>query len=513
MTAHVRGALLVAALLAPVAAGCGARESADPVEAPPVARPATRPALVVLVVVDQLPVRLLERTAPVFTGGLARLTGPEAFRATARYHHAATNTCPGHATLSTGADPAVHGVVTNLWFAEGEPVYCAQLELLKAQPLADRVIEAGGRVVSVSHKDRGALLLAGARGLAVWYDRDAGTFAGADWARVDLAPLRSTPWEPAIPSHYALHAADDQPFEASPDGRTTFPHDIGDPRGFLYSAPAGAALVDVALAAVEAEGLGADGTPDLLTVSFSNTDYVGHAYTAESWEAMDALVGVDRALGRLFDALDARIGAGRWAVALTSDHGVAPADATRLHPRTVREAADAALAALGLEGTTRFGEPFLALPPSIPPDRRDEAARAVARAAAAVPGVAGAWAWRQDGIPDGPHAEGVRASLHPEHANDVYLLLDEGTMFGHGDAPTGAGHGTPYPYDAHVPFLLAGAGVRPGAASDLVDVRAVAPTLAALLGVEPPVHAALPPYAPALTPRDAAAASRPGPTR
>lgn len=507
--ATLRRAGLAAALLGLGAAGCRAREAAEPSPPPARAAPVDPPPLVVLVVVDQLPIRLLERTAPAFTGGLARLTGPGAFRATARYHHAATNTCPGHATISTGADPSVHGIVTNLWFANGEPVYCAQLDLLEAQPLADRVVEAGGRVVSVSHKDRGALLLAGEGGQAIWYDREAGTFQGADWAGLDLAPSRATPWEPAAPAHYALHAADDQPFEGGPDGRTTFPHDVADPRAFLYSSQAGAALVDLALAALEAEALGADATPDLLTVSFSNTDYVGHAYTAESWEAMDALVGVDRALGRLFEALDARLGAGRWTVALTSDHGVAPADAARLAPRVVREAADAALAALGLEGPTRLGEPFLALPPTVPPDRRDEAARAVARAAAAVPGVAGAWAWRQDGVPDGPHAEGVRASLHPGRANDVYLLLEEGTMFGHGDAPTGAGHGTPYAYDAHVPFLLAGAGVRPGVAPDLVDVRAVAPTVAALLGVPAPAHASLPPVALALTPRDEAAPSRP----
>lgn len=447
------------------------------------------PALVVYIVVDQLPVRLLERLEPHFTGGLAALTQGSGYRATGEYRHAVTNTCPGHATLATGASPAVHGIVSNNWpDPAGRDVYCGAIALLRADTVADRVASAGGSVVSLSLKDRGVVFLGGRSPRAlVTYDKTRGVFEGASWATTDLTVVRARPWTPANPEALAQLGIDDDPREGGVD-RRTFPHDVSAPGAFPYSAYVGDALVEAAIAGVEAEGLGKGNVTDLLTVSFSNTDYVGHVYGTESWEAADALLGVDRALGTLFAHLDRSVGAGRWSAVLTSDHGSAAIDARRVSYDTVREAGRAVLQARGIGGDLVDGDPVVQLPDGMTDTVRGALAAEVAHAMAAVDGVTGAWAWKK-GIPDdAPHADAIRASYYPGRSGDIFVLVDEATVF----APTGTDHGTPWAHDRFVPVLALGAGVPAGRADEPVDMRRIAPTIAALAGVPPPAEATEP---------------------
>lgn len=483
-------------LMALALSGCGGKSAPPEAATGPAQQEALpeRPRLVVWIVVDQLPERLLDRARPHVVGGLARLLGPEAWTGVAEYAHASTLTGPGHATLATGASPSVHGIVSNHWYQGEESYNCADLDLLLAEPAADRVAAAGGRVVALSHKDRGAVFLGGGHARAVvQYDKDSGRFVGAPWADLDLEPLRAEPWQPAHPELYASFGPDDREVERGPDG-ATFPHDIRDPGHFLYSTAAGTALVNAAIAGVDAEELGRDEIPDLLTLSFSHTDYVGHAYTSESWEALDALLGVDRDLGRLFDHLDQVVGEGRWTAVLSSDHGAAPDVSRRIEPSAVLALGEAALSALGHEGSLRAFEPYVALPSTITdPDARLTAAQAVAEAMAQAEGVAAAWAWRA-GLPESvPHGAAVLEAIHPERAGDVYLYLEEETLFTFRGHPTGTSHGSPWSYDRRVPLLLVGAGIQPGEGTEPVDVRQVAPTVAALLGVPPPAQAEQPP--------------------
>ena len=489
----------------------------------PVAAP-TQPELVVMVVVDQLPVRLYDRVKPWFTGGMARFTSPDAFQAVGHYAYARTLTCPGHATLSTGAAPSTSGIPANAWSADGHMVYCADASFLRAEPLADVVHARGGKVASLSIKDRAAVMMGGHSADAiVWMDlktlrftggtdpSSVATIAALDEA-VPLATYAAQPWNALRPDLYAGAFPDAQPFELGPGGiGQTFPHPAptgtaadGTPvvtaQAFRAEPSSGDALADAAIAVVDVLKLGDDATPDLLAVSFSDTDYIGHAFTPDSWEAMDGLLRLDQSLGRLFAALDAKVGAGRWSVVLTSDHGCAGGTGTRIRPVDVESRANAGLVNAGLEGKVELEDGAVFLPASAKVDdaTRHKAEAAVIASVSTLTGVVGAYAWGEpDGVPDSaPNAEAIRLSYAPGRSGDVLVVPAEGAMF---DSPehdgTGTGHGTPYGYDTRVPVLAWGVGVRPGAAGADVDTRRVAPTLAALLGVPAPAQATLPPIA------------------
>ena len=452
---------------------------------------ASGPDLVVLLVVDQLPLRLLDAVRPALSGGLARLTGPDALDASAWYPYAVTYTGPGHATISTGALPAEHGVIANRWREDGRWARPDDAAALRVEAAGDVVGLAGGAVVGLSLKRRSAALLAGSRAalIADW-DWDADVFDGPAWLTVDRAARLGAPWEARQQALYAKVASDDQPFEADLHGQgRTFPHPApgGLEAGAVTGTPsAGALLVDAAIAATDHLSLGAGGAGDLLAVSFSHTDYIGHSYTAESWEAMDALVRLDEDLGRLFAHLDEVVGVGDYTVLLTSDHGAAPAPKARIDADAVQRAANEALRGAGIEGEVFLYDPWLWVETA--PARHDEALELVRDVVAAVPGVVGAWAWRMEGVPnEAPYADEIRRSLNPERSGDIYALVEEGTIFEGDDTPGfGTRHGTPYAYDRLVPLLAVGAGIAPGHPDAPFDPRQVAPTITALLGLPPP---------------------------
>ncbi|MEZ4238572.1 MAG: alkaline phosphatase family protein [Myxococcota bacterium] len=474
---------------------------ASPAAAPEAAAPAR---LGVLIVVDQLPVRLLDAPKALYIDGLARLTGEQAFVAVARHPHATTFTGPGHSTISTGTAPARSGIVSNDWYVPGEPegtdVYCcADASKVMTGTLADQVVAAGGQVASVSLKDRGATLMGGARAqLESWYDREALHFT-PPLDDVDVDKWMHEPWTAVHPEAYpALVGADDDPNEGDPGYGTTFPHPAPDtaPKGFLATPFAGDALTDAAIAAIDRMALGTHETPDLLTVSYSETDYIGHTFTAESWEAVDGMVRLDKSIGRLLQHLDEVVGADNYFVALSSDHGSIVAEgAIRIPPDAVAKAGNQALKAAGLMGEVHFEDPGVWLPVPVRADEaaRAKGARAVAAAIREIPGIGGAWAWQQDGV-DGPYADAVRNSLYDDRSGDVYLLLAEHALFDYpGSEGKGTSHGTPYDNDARVPFLMLGAGVAPGKGAQDYDTRQIAPTVAAMLGVAAPKDSTLEP--------------------
>ncbi|MCB9688587.1 MAG: alkaline phosphatase family protein [Alphaproteobacteria bacterium] len=470
----------------PAPAVAAAVEEAAPAQA--------APTLAVLIVVDQLPVRLLDTPRARYSAGLAKLTGPDAADDHAHYAHAITYTCPGHATISTGAAPSVNGIVSNDWWVPGDPgkdVYCGDPAFLRVPTLADRVMGAGGQVAAVSLKDRAAMMLGGPHAnLVSWYDARLPGFTGPLEGAVDVTGWFRE-WTALYPEDYARWVGpDDSPIEHDPGIGTTFPHAPPVAKNFLVTPFAGDALVDAALAAVDRLGLGQQpGRHDLLAVSFSETDYVGHTFTAESWEAMDNMVRLDASLGRLLDGLGSRVGQDAFSVVLTSDHGSFVArDAVRIPQGAVERAADDALAAHGVAGKAHFEAPSLWLPRDTPA----EAALAAAAAVSQVPGIAGAWAWRVE-APEGPHAEAVRLSLDEERSGDIYVLRGEHALFDYpGSEGQGTSHGTPFAEDTEVPLLAWGAGVHPERGVTY-DVRQVAPTVAALLGLPGPDAATLPP--------------------
>jgi arylsulfatase A-like enzyme len=251
--------------------------------------------------------------------------------------------------------------------------------------------------------------------------------------------------------------------------------------------------------------LGADDVPDLLMISVSGTDYTGHAYGPDSLEYADHLRRADRALLRLYERLAQRT---RVAVLVTSDHGVArmpehvrvaAPTAARFDGKAIAVAAEAALDAHAGAGdwVLGFAEYYLYLSPAALARPDAAALRAIAiQAAASCAGVYAAFDARDPSL--AAHANGdlvrqVRASLDPERGGDVLVVPAFGAI-PEGPAPgRGTTHGSPWPYDTHVPVWMWGAGVSPGRNAEPLELARVASTLASLLGIAPPKAATLPP--------------------
>ncbi len=478
---------------------------------------AAPPDLVVFLVVDQYSEHLHDLAKAHYTGGLARLTGEGAWVGTGRYRHACTWTAPGHATLGTGAHPAVHTIGANGWFEGDKLVTAGGPGQLAVPTLGDVASDDGRTVVSLSLKQRGATLIAGYRATtAAWLTREDGRWtwttrgtAEAGWLpdHDAIAATFDTPWTllDGTPRRPDL-----SPWEADAPGiGHTFPHPAApdaSTRGLFATPMAGRVLVDAAIAAVKdpALALGRHRKPDLLSVSFSHVDYVGHTFTPESQESVDTVLRLDRDLADLWATLDAEIGAGRWTVVLTADHGSNATPAAYISGNDLARAVTARFAAKGLPGLAYVHESSLWFWDI------DEARRAayVEEALAVVaddPRFAVAVDVRAP-VPAGTlHADAVAACLVPGRSGDVQLWPRWGVYWAFEPtpklgqpigaataAPAGTGHGSPWAYDTDVPLLAWGAGVKSGG-DDNVDIRRVSPTLAALLGLKPPAAATEPP--------------------
>jgi len=338
------------------------------------------PRLVLQITVDQLrgdqPGRYIDRMGE---GGFRYLRDNGVVYADAHHAHANTETIVGHTTLATGAHPAAHGMIGNVWLDRETGFLTYNIEdpryrLVTAGAGVDRtqeidptqrvarsegrspaailvstfsdelaVASAGkAKVFGVSVKDRGAVSMAGHAGKAFWFSKSAGEFVSSDFY-YDAYPDWVVAWNAGYPaSRYAGRAwellhdrwtyvfgeRDDQPWEtAMPGFGRTFPHAFGDAESaafntYLTLSPAGDQLtLDFAKALIEGEGIGDDDVTDYLSVSFSSTDYVGHLFGPSSLEAEDNLLQLDRTLAELLAFVDERVGLDRTVIVLSADHG------------------------------------------------------------------------------------------------------------------------------------------------------------------------------------------------
>ncbi|HEX8283686.1 MAG TPA: alkaline phosphatase family protein [Pyrinomonadaceae bacterium] len=560
--------LLLALLLAhatPAAAqrrrGANAADSRAAAEA--TQRPAAprRPRLVLLIAVDQFRYDYLERFGDLFgAGGLRRLLREGASWAECNFDHVPTETAPGHATMLTGAWPAQTGIIANDWFdrAEGKRVNNVQDDRVRplgggdnepassprnllASTLGDqlKMATAGrARVVGVSSKNRGAILPSGLMAdAAYWYSTQTGQFVSStyyfdrlpDWvARFNAArpadKFFGAKWERLLPAaEYERRAGpDDTPWERI-DQRTSvvFPHVIDgglkEPGPAFYSAldysPYSNDLVlALAEAALTNERLGEDSDTDVLTVSFSANDIVGHRYGPYSQEVMDITLRVDQQIERLLKAVDARVGLGNTVVVFTADHGVAPspehATAMRLPGGRVR--VSDVLAAVRGRIRARYGksgerdttEDYIQIysnghiyfnRAALDRDRvsSEEIERVAGEAALTVPGVSRYFTRTQllsGGVaPSDALARRVLNGYNPRRSGDVVVIQEAYKYLA--DYVAIANHGTPYRYDTHVPLVIMGGGVAPGRYLQPSTPADIAPTLARILNVEPPSNA------------------------
>jgi hypothetical protein len=522
------------------------------------------PRLAVLVVIDQLRGDYLTRWDGLFgEGGFHRLEKDGAWFQNCHYPYSDTVTAAGHASLVTGRPPGAHGVIANEWYdrAAGAPVYCVGSERYqRVPPTSLGMIEADkdkkkpkgispdrllapsvgdvlkeatggkGKVVSLSFKDRSAVLPGGRRPDACyWLDTTGGGFVTSTYYRDSLHPWvadfnRSGTADAWLGRQWTRLRADldyekySGPDDAAGEGTLlfgrTFPHAIGHGGvvqiraayyGALYNSPFGNdLLLALARRAVEAERLGRHDAPDLLCLSFSSNDAVGHTWGPDSQEVLDVTLRTDAIIKELLACLDRQVGAGRYVLVLTADHGVCPlpeatrhrgGEATRIDPSLLVKKASAYL-----------GETF-----HVPSDDKRWAevsdswlylngellARHHLKQADVEAALAG-WLRKQPGIQavytrgqllagvpaDDDLGQRVLRSFHPERSGDVRVIEKPYCLLT--TRLTGTNHGTPHAYDTHVPLLVYGGGVRPGVRREAVSPLSAAAVLARALGVKPP---------------------------
>ena len=330
-----------------------------------------RPKLVVLLVVDQMRADYVDKFRGQWTGGLKRLLDEGAWFRDAAYSYAATETCVGHATISTGAFPSTHGMIANEWWdrERQERVTCTADPTVKntgygglnvkggdsaarllVPAFADELkfqAGAGTRVVTFSLKARASITLGGRQGDAVtWFDPSVGAWTSSsaypvvalveEYAKAHpVADDFGKTWAPLLASSTYLYDAAATGAIPPPGFAAAFPHPLrGGPEStrpdpvFYYrwqtSPFADTYLTQLAETAVDKLELGKRAATDFLGVSFSSVDYAGHAFGPRSWEIQDVLVRLDRDLGELFAHLDKTVGRGNYVVAFTADHGVVP---------------------------------------------------------------------------------------------------------------------------------------------------------------------------------------------
>jgi predicted AlkP superfamily pyrophosphatase or phosphodiesterase len=521
----------------------------------------TKPKLVVVLVVDQMRGDYVDKFQSQWTGGLKRLVREGAWFHDAAYPYAATETCVGHSTVSTGAFPATHGMIANEWWdrEQQKEITCTNDASVKNIPYGSdtlaspnvpaAVVPAPGdsaarmlvptfaeelkfqsgtetRIVSISLKARAAITMAGHQADSVtWWDGATGAWLTStaypqapfvtEYAKAHpVAADFGKTWAPLLPESAYLYekiAAGAGP----PAGYgAAFPHPLRgidstkapDPAFYLQwstSPYAETYLSQMAEAAVDKLSLGQRSGTDFLAISFSSVDYVGHSFGPRSWEVQDELARLDRDLAVFFAHLDKSVGRGKYVVAITGDHGVAPIpedlrkagiDAGRLDVNEVKARIEQALEKL------HYTKPAVAdvggadvyfTPGTYAKLKTDaRAMQAVLDSIQGVPGVLQVYTSEEvAGRPatGNPILSAEAAGFFQPRSGDLIIVPKPYWIWDYSQPgrPTrgGTSHGTPYYYDQRVPVILMGSGIRPGKYFGSATPADIAPTLAAICGI------------------------------
>lgn len=515
----------------------------------PTAGGAEPPALSVLIVVDQL---RRDRVVETLPGGLGRLVREGRVFRNGELAHAIAETCPGHAALATGRHPAQSGLASNHFVERdsGRLRYCVEdgveaAGVLGATPehgrsprrlrfdtLGDwlRAAHPAAKVLAVAGKDRAAIALGGHHPSGVYWLLRPGelVFTTSRYYAPDL-PGWVREWNQAhvsfagIPERWEhpvtgaapgrLDRPDDYPYESMEVLGRTSGHalrgaSVEESSARVYHSPfVDQITLDFAAAGVAALALGRDAVPDLLLVSLSGTDTVGHQFGPESQEAWHALRRLDEWLGAWLAELEQSIGSKRLVVALSSDHGALPlpewlaeTGRGRCPVADGRLSLDALRNALGWHLHWEFGRWYewprdwlwhsshqMTVDRSLAASRGVEVEAVIASAETWLEGRPEVEAvWTAGELAESADAMAVRyrRSVDPQRGGDLVVQPPEGCLLSRYER--GTGHGTPYAYDRDVPIVLWAPGLEPGTDSRPAATVDVAPTLADLLQIPVP---------------------------
>ena len=489
--------------------------SAVLLSAPPVAGP--KPTLLVFITVDQLRPDYLDRFKAQLHGGLARLVNGGAYFVDGHQDHAITETAPGHASLMSGRFPRSTGITRNLAGVNdpGSPLIGSND--LGASPFRFRgttltdwltTADPATRALSVSSKDRAAILPIGRSKQQVFWFANNGTFTTSSWYADTLPTWVQTFNARRLPQHYAGKAwvplldasaysePDSVPFE-SDRKNVAFPHPFSTDSATAAAQVRYTPIVDELTAAVALEGvramnLGRGPTTDVLAVSFSATDYVGHFFGPESKEQHDQILRLDRVLGAFLDTLFTLRDSRRIVIALTADHGggLIPElhGALRVDPDPALAAAKAIISKAGgdtmavdFESGAFFFDPTRA-GATVP---ADQVVTTFIEMALSIPGVLEAERFADLGRRDTTKDYIARRWLHmfPDDLIPAAVVtLKEGNIYNY---PIVATHGSPHNYDSHVPIIFYGRPFKPGRYQGFTRTVDLGPTLARVLRIRP----------------------------
>lgn len=500
-----------------------------------------RPKLVVGLMVDQMRWDFLYRYQERYVeNGFKRLLREGFACENTQISYAQTVTAPGHASVYTGTTPAIHGIMGNDWYdrKQNKLVYCVEDDSVKpvggnpnAQPMSPRNMKVTtlgdeinlafnfrSKVVGIAIKDRGAILAAGHTGDAYWYDSKTGSFITSThyydqlpgWVNIFnerklVDSLYNLDWNTLYPIEtYVQSDKDNVAYEGRyiHEKEPVFPHilknQVGTNYGTIGATPYGNTLtLAFAKAALEAEQLGKDNITDLLAVSLSSPDYIGHQFGPNSIEIEDTYLRLDKELAVFFDYLDAKVGKGQWTFFITADHGVAhvpgflakhkvPVSTINLNTKVINEIIKTKYKIpTAIIAATNY---HLYLDHKAIDSTGADKETVITTIITELNKDTAVWmAFEAKELNETPMPAEIRErfakGMNPELSGDIIVVLKSGYFSG---GRTGTTHGSWYPYDAHIPLVFMGWGIRKGYSFKPTWIIDIAPTISALLRIQPP---------------------------
>ncbi len=505
-----------------------------------------RPKLVVGIVIDQMRWDYLYRFNSLFAanGGFKRMMGEGFTSNNTLIPYAPTVTACGHTCVYTGSVPAIHGITGNAWWDNQlmRTVYCSEDKTVSTigsttdagqmspknmltTTICDELRLATNfksKVIGIAIKDRGSILPAGhSANAAYWYDSKTGDFITSSYYMKELPAwvnqfnkrkivdsFYQIGWKTVLnKSVYTDYATEDiKAYEATPFGKemNAFPYDLskfkGKDYGKISTTPFGNSLtVEMAKAAIISEKLGKGDVTDFLAVSFSSPDYIGHSYGPNSWEMVDDYVRLDTELGNLLSFLDASVGKNQYTIFLTADHAVAHVPGFMKENKLPGGIFD--------DNTTRkelndqikdkFGvnlaiESFFNYQVTLNHIKIDSAKadidvikKLIISGLLKKEAVANAVETSKimESTLNKTQREMFANGYYPNRCGDIQIILKPGFIEG---GSTGTTHGLWAPYDAHIPLLFYGWGIKKGSTNKENYMTDIAPTIAALLHIQMP---------------------------
>lgn len=499
------------------------------------AQEAAPPKLLVVVSIDQFSADLFDEYRGQFTSGLARLSTGTVFHK-GYQSHALTETCPGHSTLLTGDHPERTGIINNNWIDQSiarsdKSVYCAEDERVAGTSAVNYKVSSehllvptlgelmkrrwpASRNVAVSGKDRAAVMMSGHVADQRWYWNGQTFVTDLDRAqplqvvpkfKAALASSLAQPRPPLEPPPYCQGKARSIVVAggSKPVGAGQFARAAGDLTAFRASPEIDGDTLALAAGLVDEMKLGRGTAPDLLSISLSGTDYVGHRYGTEGEEMCLQLLELDREIGDFLDQMDGR--GIDYSVVLTADHGgkdlpererlAGVADAVRVDPALSpspmgkKLVAELGLRGPGLLGNGPSGDMYVDHRLAIGDQKRLlDAAVAAYRAHPQVEAVFTGKEIEATPVPAGPPErwsliQRARASFYPGRSGDFVVVLKKDVTAIADTTTAVATHGSPWDYDRRVPVLFWRRGTSGATIEHSIDTVDIMPTLAGEIGL------------------------------